>query len=487
MKIAPITANEPERLAALRRYAILDTPDEAVFDDFTWLASQICAAPISLISLVDTGRQWFKSRVGLNATETPRELAFCAHAIHGDEIMEVPNALIDDRFHDNPLVTGAPDIRFYAGMPLTTPDGFNLGTLCVIDRVPRTLSAEQRGALARLGRQVVVQLELRRSILERQRNEQRLALQNEVSRILAECPGLSEAMPRLLEVIGVGLGYKFGAAWNVDPMGKFLQCVEVCHAPGDEMTDFGRESRQVTPELGEGLPGRVWATNQPVWVADVNREDKSPRSGAAVAAGLRGAFGFPILLGERCLGVVEFFRGEVAEIDAELLQVLATMGRQIGEFIERERIRKKLEHEEFLLHTLMENVPESIYFKDSQSRFLRNSRAQLERFGIANPMLAVGKTDFDFFDEKHALQAFEDEQQVMKSGQPISRDEEIIRADGSVSWVVSNKMPLRNGAGDIIGTFGISHDVTEIKRAQDELRLMNSRAAETSGATVLSF
>lgn len=161
MQSAQPPSDEPARLAALRSYEILDTPAEVEFDDFTWLASQICGTPIALISLVDAERQWFKSKVGLNADETPREMAFCAHAILGSEIFEVPNALEDERFLDNPLVTGAPDIRFYAGMPLTTPGGHNLGTLCVIDRVPGHLTAQQRESLERLGRQVVAQMELR--------------------------------------------------------------------------------------------------------------------------------------------------------------------------------------------------------------------------------------------------------------------------------------------------------------------------------------
>jgi len=161
VKPAQIPANEAERLAALRRYDILDTPAEMAFDDFTKLASQICDVPIALISLVDAGRQWFKSKVGLDAQETPRDISFCGHAIHGDQLFEVSNALEDARFRDNPLVTGAPDIRFYAGTPLVTPDGFAIGTLCVIDRVSRQLTPTQQGALAGLGRQVVHLLELR--------------------------------------------------------------------------------------------------------------------------------------------------------------------------------------------------------------------------------------------------------------------------------------------------------------------------------------
>lgn len=153
---------ERDRLDALKSYEILDSEAEEEFDDFTALASEICGAPISLISLVDANRQWFKSKVGLEVNELPRDVAFCAHAIQGDELLEVPDAFEDHRFRENPLVTGDPNIRFYAGAPLVTPEGYRLGSLCVIDRVPRELNPSQREALARLGRQVVTLLELRR-------------------------------------------------------------------------------------------------------------------------------------------------------------------------------------------------------------------------------------------------------------------------------------------------------------------------------------
>lgn len=156
-----IPRNETQRLRALHAYKILDTLAEQAYDDLTCLAAQICDAPIALISLVDRDRQWFKSRVGLDAEQTSRKVSFCAHAIHHPgELLEVEDALEDQRFAGNPLVTGHPHIRFYAGMPIVDAAGLALGTLCVIDRKPRVLKQAQRRSLKALSRQVMAQIRL---------------------------------------------------------------------------------------------------------------------------------------------------------------------------------------------------------------------------------------------------------------------------------------------------------------------------------------
>ncbi|PYT53822.1 MAG: hypothetical protein DMG46_23505 [Acidobacteria bacterium] len=157
--------NEAGRIAALEKYAILDTDPEQSFDDLALLASFICKTPIALISLVDENRQWFKSRVGLDASETSRDIAFCSTAILQNDVFVVSDALADDRFRDNPLVVSDPHIRFYAGAPLINEDGYALGTLCVVDRAPRELAPEQKEALKALSRLVLAQLEFRRNLL----------------------------------------------------------------------------------------------------------------------------------------------------------------------------------------------------------------------------------------------------------------------------------------------------------------------------------
>ena len=158
----PVPQNEPKRLKVLWDYEVLDTVPEEIFDDLTELAALICGAPISLVSLVDEDRQWFKSKFGISVSETSRDVSFCAHALSGQGLLIVPDATRDRRFSSNPLVVSDPKIRFYAGAPLVTPDGYVLGTLCVLDTKPRVLRPEHKKALELLARHVISLLEFRR-------------------------------------------------------------------------------------------------------------------------------------------------------------------------------------------------------------------------------------------------------------------------------------------------------------------------------------
>jgi anti-sigma regulatory factor (Ser/Thr protein kinase) len=195
--------DEATRLATLRSYRILDTDHEQAFDDLALLASRICGTPIALISLIDEDRQWFKAHVGLDVRETSRSVSFCAHAIQQDGMFVVPDATQDPRFRDNPFVRDDPRIRFYAGSPLVMPDGAALGTLCVVDQVPRTLTDAQREALDALRRQVEAQLALRRhldelqaALVERDRAEaEQGRLVHELRHALDEVSRLTALMP----------------------------------------------------------------------------------------------------------------------------------------------------------------------------------------------------------------------------------------------------------------------------------------------------
>src|SRR3954452_8134503 len=178
-RAARLHSNEAERLQALRSYGILDTPIEPAFEDITRIASYVCQTPISVVNLIDEGRQWFKSEIGLGTRQTPLGSSICAHAILEHSFLEVPDTTRDPRFEHNPLVTGAPHLRFYAGALLRTPDGLPLGTVCVLDTKPRQLTPGQRDILAALARQVMSQMEFRRALLLADR------LQRNISRLMA--------------------------------------------------------------------------------------------------------------------------------------------------------------------------------------------------------------------------------------------------------------------------------------------------------------
>lgn len=176
----PLPNNEAERLASLKAYKIMDTSEEDDFDDLTKMASEICGTPIALITLVDETRQWFKSRIGLGVTQTPREHAFCAHTIIDPTgTMQITDARSDLRFAENPLVTSDPNIVFYAGVSLQSPDGYSLGSLCVIDRVPKSLTPQQLDALKILAKQVITQMELRKKITDLHEANKQLSETNE--------------------------------------------------------------------------------------------------------------------------------------------------------------------------------------------------------------------------------------------------------------------------------------------------------------------
>lgn len=249
MKAAPLPHNEAERLAALYRYRILDTAAEEEFDDFTELAAHICGVPIALISLIDSDRQWFKSRVGVDVAQMPREIAFCSHAILDEGLFEVSDTREDGRFRDNPLVTGAPRIRFYAGTPLLTDNGQAIGTLCVIDTVPRELSPAQRKAMEALGRQVVRQLDLRLVAARERDLNLKLTSQARFQKVL-----LDSAMAAVISITGRGVVSSFNpAAENLlgyspdEVIGR--QTLSFFHVEAELQT----RARELGAELGRSL------------------------------------------------------------------------------------------------------------------------------------------------------------------------------------------------------------------------------------------
>lgn len=359
MATAPLPHNERERLTSLLDLGILDTPCDPLFDSITELAALVCDMPISLISLIDGRRQWFKSRLGLpGITETPREVAFCAHAIMCDGLMEVPDALHDVRFHDNPLVTDAPHIRFYAGMPLRDTDGLVLGTLCVIDREPRRLTAAQQGALEQLSHLAVYLLEQRRT---QRRASDRLAQLSQFDS-LTGLPNRHLFRDRVAQSLAAA--ERHGApmavvALNLD--GFKLVNSNHGHAAGDRLLVQVAERLQGCVRSGDSV-SRRGADEFGIVLADLNRAEDT----ATVVGKLLTALSFPFDLEGTEVFIsasagVSLFEADGTDADVLLkhaeiaLQRAKEQGRNTQQFYAPDmnlRVEKRMKLESSLRHAL---------------------------------------------------------------------------------------------------------------------------------------
>ncbi|WP_044209172.1 ATP-binding protein [Flammeovirga sp. OC4] len=236
MRQPVIPHNEKERLKDLKSYAILDSLNEDDYDSLTKIASEICGTPISLISLVDDKRQWFKSHHGVDATETPKEIAFCAHAINEpEELFIVPDSREDERFYDNPLVVNAPNVVFYAGVPLVTKKGNALGTLCVIDHKPKVLTEKQKETLSILGNQVMQLMELRKSNLKLKSTLEEMSTKNKELERFAYVAAHDLKSP-LCTISGMTNLLKDHYSSDLDENGKTI--VEHIHNSSDKLKDL---------------------------------------------------------------------------------------------------------------------------------------------------------------------------------------------------------------------------------------------------------
>jgi PAS domain S-box-containing protein len=436
VKPAPIPDNEAERLRALRRYQILDTLPEDAFDELTRLAALVCATPFAHIALVDEQRVWFKSRLGLEVPEMPRAGSFCAHALASDTPLVVEDTRGDERFEDHPAVVGGLQVRFYAGMPLLTPDGFNVGTLCVMDRQPRQLTTTQLEVLGTLARQVVTQLELRRNNLETARTVEELKATTELLRN-------SEAFYQtLVKTLPQNILRK-------DVHGRF--------------TFVNRKFSQTIGKPVEAILGRTDADFfPPELAAKYHRDD------------LR------VMTTLEDLDTVEAHQtpgGEKIYVHVIKSPLYDAAGRVVGvqgifwDVTQRKKVEEELAYERDLLRGLLDNIPDRIYFKDVESRFLRCSRSLARRLGLEDPKQIVGKTDFDFHPKDLAEEFHADEQRIILTGQPLVAKLERQRdPDGREIWASVTKVPIYTKHGHVTGIIGISRDVTQLIETEQALR-----------------
>ncbi len=436
----PIPANEKQRLEILKQYNILDTLPEKQFDDLTKLASIICETPITLISLIDKDRQWFKSKIGLDVAETEREASFCQYAIMDDQIFEVENSLLDERFVNNPLVTGDPNIRFYAGAPLKTKDGFNIGTLCAIDTKPKKLTDSQKLALQILANEVVANLELRkeRNIIE---SEKRMAIDS--NQLLN---AFLENSPSIITIKDIHGSYLYANSSALAAFGKSAEDVlgrnafsifskEIAEKILDDDLDIIRQRHTVINEytLVEGVREKHFVRHM-----------------------------FPLINNKNLVYGVGSISNDVTE---------------------SKRLEKEIKLSNDRFTSLFYNSPISIIITDAYtSEFIMVNNTFLQTFGYTQEEI-IGKKVDDIkliVDENELLLLSKD---LQKNGKVKDREFKVLKKNGEEFISLSSVEIVQvDSKRQVVSAF---QDITALKKIESELILAKKVAEEATAAKSL--
>lgn len=489
MRSPSTPANETQRMQALLDTGLLDSPSEERFDRLAKLAQQVLRVPIALISLVDADRQWFKSCQGLEVRETGRDVSFCAHAILDGGIFEIPDAHLDERFADNPLVTGAPHIRFYAGAPLSTQEGYRIGTLCVIDNEPRQLTDQERGILRELADCVEAEIQKIDLLRQLQALDMSQKLQDVIS--LAQSEFIQEDAQRsafdsllqgLLDLTNSEYGFIGEVCQRADGQ-PYLKTYAITNiAWNDETRAFYDAHAPQGMEFTNmnSLFGAAMLTGEPVIA---NAPSSDPRQ-----CGL--PEGHPAL--DAFLGVPVFHAGEMLAMfgmanrpggyNEKLLSYLQPLIVTIGQLVSARRIRRKQQQTEMELSRLSRVASETtngVVITDTEGRvqWINDGFTRITGFQLDD---LLGKKPGDVLQGPKT-----DVQAIATMHEALARCEgfevELINytKDGRPYWIRISCTPLRSSQGEVQGFMAIESDISEQRQSEQELRQFKNTLDQT--------
>lgn len=472
-----------------RTPTILDILSEETFDDLTRLAAQLCNVPIAFLHVIENEHHHLKSLIGLDEQTHRSDLLFFSQVISYADIFVVSDASTDERFSKSSLVVSSPHIRFCAGIPLNTTDGYRVGTLCVMGPSPKILTPDQIEALRTLAQQVARRFDLWIQLIKmKQRTDEgklfreRLAAEHAITQALAHSTVFSDAVPKILRIVCENLGWTVGIFWRVSDQVDVLTCVEIWRAPSTNAAEFESASRETILEPDKGLPGQVWSRKASAWITDVSEAALLERASIAAKAGLQGAFAFPIRDRNRILGVMEFFCSERREPDDSLLEMMSNVGSQVGQFMERKRAEETLVQ----WAAIVESSEDAIIGKTLDGTITSWNMGAEKLFGYSAEEVLGQPISIIFPPER--LNEFQEIQESIRRGEPVTHYEtERVRKDGKRIDVSLTISPIRDSEGRIVGASSIKRDITERKRVEEALRRSEARFLRLAESHILGL
>ena len=507
---APFPPNEAQRITILRAYHILDTPPESAFDDLTQLAAQICQVPIALITLVDESRQWFKAQIGVNISETSRDIAFCAHAILDSEgMLEVRDMQRDPRFADNPLVAAEPHLRFYAGAPLVAPEGLALGTLCVLDYEPRVLNVKQRNALSALSRRVVAELELRRALDAYYRSEEQLqslnaslehmveertaqlttayhrverlkklyAALSQCNHAIVRCATEVELFPKLCrDAVEFG-GMKMAWVGIVDQGSQTIRPI-ASFGEGTEYLEGIQISTNADDPTGCGPVGTSIRENKPFWCEDFQHDPSTaPWHERGTQMGWGGVASLPLRRHNSSIGAFILYTSEINAFDDAVRKLLIEMAMDISFALENFDLKAQHKETADALSASERDLQDAqrvgrigSYVFDLTSDSWRSSATLDAILGIDKDFARTSAGWMQIVHPAHRDEMSAYLRDLIRDHQPLESEFRIIRInDGSEHWVMGRANIEYDSEGSPLRMVGTIQDITSRKYAEERL------------------